>query len=69
MSPKRHLLYRYLDLPYLVQMRVAGDLGLLDESDRGLDEPTIFQRAYQRATERGVLEQFTASIDAARQSP
>jgi len=65
MSPKRQLCYRYLALPYLAQIQLAQALDLLRNEDRGIDDAALFGRIYGRATERGMLAELTAAVEAA----
>jgi len=54
-KPVRQLAYAFLTLPYSTQMRIANQLGLLEDEDVGLDCATLFERTFERATARQCL--------------
>ena len=54
-NPKRQLAYMFLGLPYHVKLKIAVDLGLIEESDRDLGEIQKAQAYFKRASDQNLL--------------
>ena len=65
-KPVRQLAYAFLTLPYSTQMRIANQLGLLEDEDAGLDCATLFERAFERARARQCLGAFWDRVSRAQ---
>ena len=61
----RKVLYCYMDLPYITRIRIAQDLGILEDGDEKLIDVEKFKRVFERACDRGIQCEFRAAIDAA----
>jgi len=64
MDASRRLTYRFLLLPYHQQIKIAQDLGLLVDEDKGLADAELFARYFERAHDRNRLEQLWNSVEA-----
>jgi hypothetical protein len=51
----RTLTYRFLELPHVVRIGIAQDLGLYTNEDEGLRDPELLGRVFQRAMEKRIL--------------
>lgn len=66
MSDLRRLLYRFLSLPYLVQLAVARSAGLLSGEECGIDDDVERNRlVVRRAVERGALRALWDAVSSA----
>ena len=62
-NPKRRLAYRFLDLPYHVQMAIAEALGLLQDDDKSQPAAEQFRRFFKRATDSGKLPDLWEEVE------
>ena len=56
MDPSRILTYRFFDLPHVVRISIASELGLYLDEDEGLKDSDIFERIFDRACLGNVLD-------------
>lgn len=54
-DPRRKLAYMFLGLPYHIRLKIAVDMGLIEDSDRDLGEVQKAQTYFRRAVERSLL--------------
>ncbi len=60
----RTLTYRFLDLPHVVRLKIAQDLGLYTNEDEGLFDFELFDRFFERAEQHRVLSRLWDSVEA-----
>lgn len=65
MDPYRRLVFRFATLPYLDQVRIVGELGLVDKTDQGLDESARLTAYFVRARERQQLAELWDAVEKA----
>lgn len=65
MNKARELTYAFLDLPHVVRMRIARDLGLLGSPYAAHTEESQNIAIFQRAKEEGKLATFRDAIEGA----
>lgn len=63
MNPARRLTYLFLTLPYHVRIRIAQQLELLHDEDKGLHDSELFKRFFQRAKENNLLERLWSEVE------
>lgn len=59
----RTLTYRFLDLPHVVRIEIAQQLGLYADEDEGLRNPELLDRIFQRATDQRRLGQLWEQVE------
>ena len=59
----RKLTYRFLDLPHVVRIEIAYELGLYTNDDEGLRDPELFDRIFQRATRNKKLADLWDKVE------
>lgn len=69
MIPARKLTYRFLRLPYHVRLRIANELELIEDEDRGRDDSELFQGFFRRASEAKKLEILWQKVAEAANKP
>jgi predicted phosphodiesterase len=52
---ERRLTYRFLTLPFRLQIAIAQSLDVLTDEDRALSDETLFHELFKRAVEKGLL--------------
>jgi predicted MPP superfamily phosphohydrolase len=57
-DPKRRLAFMFLDLPYHARIAIAVQLGLVEDSDREIDEIKKAHAFFKRAAERDLLAEL-----------
>jgi hypothetical protein len=65
MDAARRLAYRFLMLPYIMRMRIALDLELLEEADQWSSDPELYQSLFHRAKERQRLGDLWYAVEMA----
>ena len=55
MQAKRKLIYVYLNLPYATIIKIASELSLMREEDRGISDQELYQRIMERADKGKLL--------------
>jgi hypothetical protein len=63
LSAPRRLAYRFMVLPYHVQIEVAQNLKLIEDDDRGVSETELFRRFFRRAADRGQLPDLWREVE------
>jgi predicted phosphodiesterase len=63
LSAPRRLAYRFMVLPYHVQMEIAQNLKLIGDEDRGLPETELFRHFFRRAADRGQLPDLWREVE------
>ena len=63
LSAPRRLAYRFLDLPYHVQIEIAQALNLLRDEDQGQPEAELFHRFFRRAADDGRLSDLWREVE------
>lgn len=63
-DPMRHLRYRFLTLPFGIQIQIAQALELFRDEDRGIKDPELFRRVSQRALQEDKLSQLWDAVEA-----
>jgi len=63
LSAPRKLAYRFLDLPYHVQIEIAQALNLLKDEDEGQSEDELFRRFFHRAADEGRLGELWREVE------
>ncbi len=61
-STMRQLIYAFVRLPFPQQVQLAAQLGLLEESDAGVEGIELFKRIMTRADERGKVAELKAGL-------
>ena len=56
MDPARILTYRFFDLSHVVRINIASELGLYLDEDEGLKDSELFDRIFDRACSKDVLD-------------
>jgi len=65
MNVARRLTYRYLSLPYPVRIKIAQELALLHEDDKGISDVELLGRFFRRAEETRQMGSLWAKVEAA----
>lgn len=63
MTKERQLVYRYLSLPYYLQMVVARYCNLLHDDDEKLDKQTLCIKIFERVKKNKVLKFFETKVN------
>lgn len=63
-DPMRHLRYRFLTLPFGIQIQIAQTLDLFLDEDRGIKDPELFRRVSRRAVEEDKLSDLWDAVEA-----
>lgn len=58
MSPNRRFVYDFMELPHIMKLQIAVDLGLSKKGDESLADSDRFIQYFHRAQDRGKLELF-----------
>ncbi|WP_184547204.1 metallophosphoesterase [Mucilaginibacter sp. FT3.2] len=61
-DPKRRLAFLFLGLPYHLKLKIAFDLGLIDDMDKDLNEIEKTQAYFKRASERSLLKELWEQV-------
>lgn len=61
-DPKRRLAFMFLGLPYHVKLKIALDVGLIDDKDQDFDEIEKTQAYFKRASERNLLKELWSHV-------
>jgi calcineurin-like phosphoesterase family protein len=62
-SAARKLTYRFLDLPHIVRIEIAQELGFYTNDDEGLRDPELFERIFRRAAASRRLAEFWDKVE------
>jgi hypothetical protein len=62
-DPGRRLVYRFLSLPYHVQIRIAQELNLLRDNDTDISPNGICRLVCKRAREGALLEELWNAVE------
>lgn len=65
MNSARRLTYRFLRLPYHTRIKIAQDLELLHDDDKGLSDSELFGRLFRRASDKNMLADLWDKVEAA----
>jgi len=57
-DPKRRLAFMFLGLPYHIKLKIAFEMGLIEDKDQELEEIEKTQAYFKRANERGLLNEL-----------
>ena len=63
MKPSRIITYRFFDLSHIVRIDIASELGLYSDEDEGIEDSDLFERIFERASSRGVLDRLWDKIE------
>ncbi|WP_158799420.1 metallophosphoesterase [Pedobacter sp. L105] len=61
-DPKRKLAYIFLGLPYHVKLKIAVELGLIDDTDRDLEEVQKAKAYFKRASDKNLLHDLWEKV-------
>jgi hypothetical protein len=65
LSPRRRMVYRFYDLPYVCRMQVVTKLELTEPEDDAIEEePLRYAKYFQRAQEKSIIPQLCLAIEA-----
>jgi predicted phosphodiesterase len=62
MMPARRLTYRFLSLPHHKKLKIAQDLGLIDDEDQGLRDVELYKRYFVRAQKAQRLPELWSAV-------
>lgn len=60
---KRKLVYRFLELPYVVRMDIVRELGLSKVGDSRLSDQELWTEVFRRASDRSLLADMRNLVD------
>lgn len=58
MSPERILTYRFFELPHIIRIDIARELGLMRDEEKGLDDLQLFANVFARAADAKLLSEL-----------
>lgn len=63
MDPSRILTYRFFDLSHVTRIRIANELELYQDEDEGLKDFELFERIFDRACSKNVLNSLWDKVE------